>query len=53
MDKEKSDFPKGRALTPHDEEFLKNRQQIYDQIRLSALKFKDDEYGKNTFNQIS
>ena len=52
MDKEKSDFPKGRALTPHDEEFLKNRQQIYDQIRLSAPKFKDDEYGRTLLTKF-
>ena len=39
-------IPRGRSLTPHDNEFVENRQFIYDKLRSQAPRYYDPDYGR-------
>ena len=47
MNKERSDkLPRGRALTPHNESFREDAQNVYDELRAQAPQFEDSEFGR-------
>ncbi|MEC9247672.1 MAG: cytochrome P450 [Pseudomonadota bacterium] len=39
-------LPQGRSLTPHHNQFVENRQLIYDKLRSQAPRYDDCEYGR-------